>query len=79
MHWLLGTQDRYTGSTTVSIGNKKRIKVGSDQVHHTGEMPDILAGVIQRAADSAGSAMLEAAGEKMKQVLASEAAKARKG
>jgi hypothetical protein len=47
--------------------------------HRTGAMPDYVRGVIAQAAESAGPAMLEAAAQKVTQVLASEAAKAKKG
>ncbi len=58
------------------IGTKER---HTDSGHRTGAMPDVLSGLIAEAADSAGPAMIEAARQKISQVLASEAQKAKKG
>jgi hypothetical protein len=47
--------------------------------HRTGAMPDVIRGVIKEAAASAAPSMLNAAAQKVTQVLAAEAAKAKKG
>lgn len=64
VHWpIFGTEDRVQTKTGRS----------------TGRMPSQLPGVIAMAASACGPAMLEAAREKITQVLAREAAKAKKG
>ena len=58
-----------------TMGTRER---ATKRWHHTGAMPDVLSGLIAEAAESAGAAILTTAGKKVKAVLASEAAKAKK-
>ena len=85
VHWLTGTKDRFTGEkvymrTKDKNGKTLNHKIATgNPVHHTGAMPDVLAGIIEESVQSASPAMLAAAGNKARAVLASEAAQATKG
>ena len=73
-----------TRGVGVSSSNVHWFVLGTDQRvtgsgHYTGQIDELLQNIVGSAAASAGPAMLEAARQKVEQVLAAEAAKARKG
>lgn len=73
IHWfILGTAQRRQINS-----RRKPNKGGAGRL--TGRVQSSLQGVVSSAASSAGPAMLEAARNKITQVLAAEAAKAKKG
>jgi hypothetical protein len=79
IHWfVLGTDDRETGSRSWSIKGGKRSRSTGNARRYTGKIDDSLSGLLGPAAASSGPAMLAAARKKIEQVLAREAAKARK-
>lgn len=79
IHWfVLGTVPRETGSVArKSKGGNYRSSTGNP-VHKTGSIRPILGSVVLMAVASSNAAMLDAARKKVTEVLAAEAAKARK-
>lgn len=83
IHWpVLGTQDRFVGIEQRRDKKTKQWKparLTGNPIHAVGRMPPILKGVVDKAVASAEAAAMEAARKKVEQVLAADAAKARKG
>jgi len=80
IHWfVLGTRERDTGMKTHGRGAKARQVPTGRASHPTGRIQPLFGGVIASAVEASQGAMIEAARAKVEQVLAAEAAKARKG
>jgi hypothetical protein len=78
VHWfVLGTEDRWTGIARASFhGQRIQIRTGNAQ-HHVGRIEPLLAGLVERALSGCAGEMLEAARNKISEVLESEAARVR--
>jgi hypothetical protein len=79
IHWfVLGTQDRTAGAKTNRASEIRGRKHFTVPRHHTGRIRDLLGGLLGPAAAACQGEMLEAARAKCEQVLAAEAAKAKR-